>query len=373
MISPGTEASGASLPSTAHSISRASGTAASTTILRSKLPASAIASRSPARPSPSRCRRSIRGSPASRTSDSRAPSRVLGDQRRGGACHSWRRTTRYGQTGRPRAANSDLHHAPCPCRPPRRARRRRRRGRWRARAGPGSCRPRRTGRAASGKMTSSARPVTTACRYLGVAVRASGRSRGSFRRSAARRNAPRAPRATAGPPRAAPARSPRRPIIAAGGLSASAQRPSFSMRIGTGSYRVRSRLREHRRRRRQRHFVLAGSSAVQHADAKTFHRCQNTGDRRLGLGTQARVGSLELLSRNVMRQQAVLVPRHATAKARRAAACSRRRTASSRRRRSCRSARAARSRRSRIATSRMPARRSSSATPITCTCARATS
>ena len=48
MISPGTDASGVSLPSTAHSISRAFGTAASMTILRSKLPASAIASRRPA-------------------------------------------------------------------------------------------------------------------------------------------------------------------------------------------------------------------------------------------------------------------------------------------------------------------------------------
>src|SRR5256885_716715 len=48
MISPGTDASGSSLPITAHSISRASGTAASTTIFRSKLPARAIALRRPA-------------------------------------------------------------------------------------------------------------------------------------------------------------------------------------------------------------------------------------------------------------------------------------------------------------------------------------
>src|SRR5438046_573228 len=48
MISPGTDASGSSLPSTATSISRACGTAASTTILRSKVAASVIAVRSSA-------------------------------------------------------------------------------------------------------------------------------------------------------------------------------------------------------------------------------------------------------------------------------------------------------------------------------------
>ena len=48
MISPGTDASGSSLPSTATSISRACGTAASTTILRSNSAASAIAVRSSA-------------------------------------------------------------------------------------------------------------------------------------------------------------------------------------------------------------------------------------------------------------------------------------------------------------------------------------
>ena len=48
MISPGTDASGSSLPSTATSISRAVGTAASTTILRSNSPASLIAVRSSA-------------------------------------------------------------------------------------------------------------------------------------------------------------------------------------------------------------------------------------------------------------------------------------------------------------------------------------
>ena len=46
MISPGTEASGSSLPSTAHSISRASGTPASITTLRSKSNASRIAAAS---------------------------------------------------------------------------------------------------------------------------------------------------------------------------------------------------------------------------------------------------------------------------------------------------------------------------------------
>ena len=40
---------------------------------------------------------------------------------------------------------------PCPCRRPTRARRRRRTARWRARAAPARCRPRRTGRAAPGR------------------------------------------------------------------------------------------------------------------------------------------------------------------------------------------------------------------------------
>ena len=44
MISPGIEACGSSLPSTAHSISRALGTAASMTILRSNSAATRIAS-----------------------------------------------------------------------------------------------------------------------------------------------------------------------------------------------------------------------------------------------------------------------------------------------------------------------------------------
>ena len=48
MISPGTDASGSSLPRTAHSISRACGTAASTTILRSNSAARLIAVRSSA-------------------------------------------------------------------------------------------------------------------------------------------------------------------------------------------------------------------------------------------------------------------------------------------------------------------------------------
>ena len=49
MISPGTDVDGSSLPSTAHSISRASGTAASTTTLRSKARAVSIAGTSSSR------------------------------------------------------------------------------------------------------------------------------------------------------------------------------------------------------------------------------------------------------------------------------------------------------------------------------------
>ena len=104
----GTDASGSSLPSTAHSISRASGTAASTTILRSKR-AGEI----------DRLGQSPRVVLRLRDADARSEVRRLDEQRVSErrlehlarrlarpASHSWRRTTRYGQTGRPRAANT---------------------------------------------------------------------------------------------------------------------------------------------------------------------------------------------------------------------------------------------------------------------------
>ena len=103
------------------------------------------------RPSPSRCRRSIPGWPASRTSGTSAPSRgpaailsAIARPSRGAARPG---TGTRAARARRRAPSSP----PCPCRPPTPARRRRRRGCWRARAVPGSCRPRRTGRAASGR------------------------------------------------------------------------------------------------------------------------------------------------------------------------------------------------------------------------------
>ena len=54
------------------------------------------------------------------------------------------------------------------------------------------------------------------------------------------------------------------------------------MRIGHRLVAGAVEMREHRRGRGQRHFVLARPAAVEHADAKTFHaeRIQELGMRR---------------------------------------------------------------------------------------------
>ena len=54
--------------------------------------------------------------------------------------------------------------------------------------------------------------------------------------------------------------------VTAGGRSASTQRPSFSMRIGTASYRRAIEVLEDRRGGRDRDFVLARSPAVNHTN-----------------------------------------------------------------------------------------------------------
>ena len=114
MTSPGTDVCGSSLPSTAHSISRAFGTAASTTILRSndagKRPSLHAV---PPASSPSRCRHSIPGLPASRTSGIPAALRAQRRSRRLAAPSraAGRRDSRRPEGRAPRRRPSSL---PCP-------------------------------------------------------------------------------------------------------------------------------------------------------------------------------------------------------------------------------------------------------------------
>ena len=155
----------------------------------------------------------------------------------------------------------------------------------------------------------------------------------------------------------------RRQIIVGGRLVG--QRPAAVLldadrhRLVAGAIEVR----EDRRRRRERHFVLARSAAVDDADAKAFHAERITGESRK---RDAKTGSC-------MRGAGVALSSvtHTDGGARRGVLThgARRRA---RRRRSCRSARTARSRRSRTAISRRSAPRSSSATPIICICGPAT-
>ena len=146
----GTEASGSSLPSTAHSISRASGTPASTTTLRSNSSASSIAGDQLV--GGLHLRDADARSEVGRLDEQRQPERER--RRRATASRSRSQSARDERraTARPagRAPRTAPSSPPCPCRRPRPARRRRRTARWPARAGPAPCRPRRTGRAAPG-------------------------------------------------------------------------------------------------------------------------------------------------------------------------------------------------------------------------------
>ena len=57
-----------------------------------------------------------------------------------------------------------------------------------------------------------------------------------------------------------------------GGRAGSAHRPSFSIRMATGQVPLGIEVLNDRGRRRQRHFVFAGSAAVDDADAQFFHQ-----------------------------------------------------------------------------------------------------
>ena len=152
---------------------------------------------------------------------------------------------------------------PCPSRPPTRARRRRRRARWPARAGPARCRLRRTVREAPGtrRRGRRRRPGAVWLRRSTAPARAAGmRDERALRERGSRASAP------AGAPMTSAADA-----SCGGGRTGSTQRPSLSMRIGIASYRSRIEVLKHGRRRRERHLVLAGTAAVDDADAKLFH------------------------------------------------------------------------------------------------------
>ncbi len=111
-----------------------------------------------------------------------------------------------------------------------------------------------------------------------VRVLARGRLAGARstrqQRLLARDAAPGTPRAPSGSTRPASCRALAMTSAATtdvGGRSGIVQRPSRSMRIGTGSYRWRSRFAMTDGRRRQRHLVLARPPAVDHADPEFSH------------------------------------------------------------------------------------------------------
>ena len=228
---------GSSLPSTAHSISRASGTAASTTTLRSYSAASVDA--------PRRARSRVRAfemptldprlAGLTNTGKPRPALDRAGDDaaaRRAQSPAQHDRVVRHDrQAVRARRA---LHHRLVHAHRRGEHAARRRTARWRARAAPAPCRPRRSGPCSTGKTTSRPTPVTMP--RLVVAARgrrsigedASRRSgRGQQVRPRVRRAALSASVRVCSMTSAADA--------AVGGSSASTHRPSFSMRIGTGS------------------------------------------------------------------------------------------------------------------------------------------
>ena len=67
--------------------------------------------------------------------------------------------------------------------------------------------------------------------------------------------------------------------------SGSVQRPSFSIRIATALVALGIEVLKHRRRRRERHLVLAGAAAVDHADAQ-FSSQRFTQNRTRGMTQQ---------------------------------------------------------------------------------------
>ena len=141
-----------------------------------------------------------------------------------------RRTARR---GRPASRKSGLHRRLVHADAPRRARRRRRTARPPARAGPGSCRPRRTCRAAPGTRRRGPRPVTTARSGLPSGVGRRPPLDGHPACLARVRHHDGVALGAGGcAARSAPARSPS-PWSAVGAVSARIQRPSFSMRMGT--------------------------------------------------------------------------------------------------------------------------------------------
>ena len=189
----------------------------------------------------------------------------------GPARHSARRTTTAVRARGGRARGTGPSSPPCPSRPPRPARRSRRRRRWPARAGPGWCRLRRSGPCSTGKITSRPRPVSAAA----ASASSRARRRGDRRARACRRRA--AAAATLRGRRAA------RCGVAAHLLDDVGGRRRRRRTIGEHPASVlldadRDRLvalaievGEHGGGRGQRHFVLARSAAVHHADSKTFH------------------------------------------------------------------------------------------------------
>ena len=226
MISPGTDVFGSSLPSTAHSISRAFGTPASTTTLRSNCErqldrrhqlVAVLTFEMP----------TLEPRLAGFTNTGRPSARDLLQHRVAIAIPLGAHEAVPGARPAGRAPRTASSSPPCPCRPPTPARRGRRTASWRARADPAPCRPRRTGHAAPGRPR-RALERTSQHRRLAALDRSCARRYGASlapARAALRR---------------APVESPPRPTSPSAARSGSVQRPSFSMRIGIGSYLSRS-------------------------------------------------------------------------------------------------------------------------------------
>ena len=230
MISPGTDASGSSLPSTAHFDLARVGHRGFDDDLAIELGGER---RSPARSSAACFAFEMptldpRLAGLTNTGKPRLVDDALQDRRarRAASRASARPRSRRSAGPSPRTRASS---PPCPCRPPTRARRRRRTARSPARAGPAPCRLRRTARAAPGTRR---RATGRRRRALGAAIDRHQRAR---RRDARSRCASRPSAFEPLRRRARPASITSAAETSVGGRSASTQRPSFSMRIGTAS------------------------------------------------------------------------------------------------------------------------------------------
>ena len=173
MISPGTDASGSSLPSTAH-----------LDLARAAAPPPRRRSCDRTRAASVDRRAQLGGVLRLRDADARSEVRRLDEHRkaergRRRVCSiaalvalpvALRARLRSRRSAAP-ARRTPASSPPCPCRRPTRARRRRHTARSRARAAPAPCRLRRTGRAAPGTRRRGARPATTRARRVARSMR----------------------------------------------------------------------------------------------------------------------------------------------------------------------------------------------------------